>query len=144
MAHANSECTHTRERSTQRKCDTTISPRVQAMHPVLSPAWAEMADKLFRIANISEMEKKLARTKAVETKGSSGETTLWEGEELALRYVLEDGKLNLCVRLVEEYQGMLLALDAEAKALEVRMHDFSLYRLAHTEKSNVSNCASEL
>ncbi|RHY37642.1 hypothetical protein DYB25_007491 [Aphanomyces astaci] len=30
--------------------------------------------------------------------------TLWECEELALRYILEDGKLNLCLRLLVEYK----------------------------------------
>ena len=33
-----------------------------------------------------------------------GESTLWEGEELTVRYMLEEGKLNLCMRLMEEYK----------------------------------------
>lgn len=35
---------------------------------------------------------------------SSTETTLWECDELALRYILEDGKLNLCLRLLVNVQ----------------------------------------
>ena len=35
-------------------------------------------------------------------------STLWEGEELALRYLLEDGKLNLCLRLLDDYTKCML------------------------------------
>ena len=34
-------------------------------------------------------------------KDSEG-STLWECEELALRYLLEDGKMNLCLRLMDQ------------------------------------------
>jgi len=58
-----------------------------AMHEVLSDSWNATAEKLCRIANISEMEKRIPK--------KATDATLWEGEELALRYLLEDGKLNL-------------------------------------------------
>lgn len=64
--------------------------------PMLSDAWCEMADHLGRIANITEMEQKLPKETA--------EATLWECEELALRYILEDGKLNLCLRNLVEFK----------------------------------------
>lgn len=64
-------------------------------HEVLSPDWCEMAGLMGRIATISEMEAKLPK--------DSAQATLWECEEVALRYILEDGKLNLCVRNLVEY-----------------------------------------
>ena len=35
-------------------------------------------------------------------------STLWEGEELALRFLLEDGKLNLCLRLLDDFTKCML------------------------------------
>lgn len=64
--------------------------------PILSDQWCAMADVLSRVAHVSEMESKLPQPK----KGA----TLWETEELALRYLLEDGKLNLCLRNLDEYK----------------------------------------
>mmetsp|Transcript_60052 Transcript_60052/g.82235 ORF Transcript_60052/g.82235 Transcript_60052/m.82235 type:complete len:308 (-) Transcript_60052:614-1537(-) len=57
---------------------------------VLSAEWVQMADTVGRIASISEMEAKLPKKQE--------QATLWECEELALRIVLEEGKLNLCLR----------------------------------------------
>ena len=64
--------------------------------PVLSSPWVEMADVLGRIANISDMESKLPSAK--------DDATLWETEEQALRYLIEDGKLNLCLRNMIEFK----------------------------------------
>lgn len=61
----------------------------------LSEPWLSSAEKLVRVANVSEMEKRLK-------KEGAPESTLWEGEELALRYLLEDGKLNLWVLATAE------------------------------------------
>ena len=88
----------------------------QAAHEVLSPRWMQMAQSLARIGFISQKEAAMPKDKA--------DSTLWECEELALRcvlarvarhsphpyahrspplvalcrrYLLEDGKLNLCV-----------------------------------------------
>lgn len=33
--------------------------------------------------------------------------TLWDGEEVALRFILEDGKLNLCLRELVKYQEFM-------------------------------------
>jgi len=70
--------------------------RGMGAYQILSDEWKKMADNLGRIANISEMEKKLPR--------ENEDATLWETEELALRYVLEDGKLNLCLRNLVDFK----------------------------------------
>mmetsp|Transcript_2818 Transcript_2818/g.2810 ORF Transcript_2818/g.2810 Transcript_2818/m.2810 type:complete len:308 (-) Transcript_2818:59-982(-) len=64
--------------------------------PLLSDSWCDMADVLGRVASVSDVESKLAAGK--------DDATLWETEELALRYLLEDGKLNLCLRNLIEYK----------------------------------------
>lgn len=64
--------------------------------PILSDHWCKMADTLWRVATVSEAEAKLP-------KDSEG-ATLWETEEAALRYLLEDGKLNLCLRNMVTYK----------------------------------------
>lgn len=64
--------------------------------PLLSDSWCNMADVLGRVASVSDVESKLAAGK--------DDATLWETEELALRYLLEDGKLNLCLRILIEYK----------------------------------------
>lgn len=56
-----------------------------------------MADVFGRMATVSDMEAKLSA-------GKSDSATLWETEEQALRYVLEDGKLNLCLRILTSYK----------------------------------------
>mmetsp|Transcript_27220 Transcript_27220/g.40647 ORF Transcript_27220/g.40647 Transcript_27220/m.40647 type:complete len:304 (+) Transcript_27220:136-1047(+) len=77
--------------------------------PILSESWCAMADTFGRIANISEMEAKLPKERE--------DATLWECEELALRYVLEDGKLNLCLRNMIEYKDFERDLRSNASAL---------------------------
>lgn len=49
------------------------------------------------MATISDMESKLSA-------GKNDSATLWETEEQALRYLLEDGKLNLCLRSLVEFK----------------------------------------
>lgn len=63
---------------------------------ILSEEWLESAEVFGRIANISDMESKLPSGK--------DDATLWETEEQALRYLIEDGKLNLCLRNMIEYK----------------------------------------
>jgi hypothetical protein len=93
---------------------------------VFSDKWNEVADCLSRIASISQMvrwaalwllfvlrnafrsatagpprpprDRAVCRAQEKEIPKEEG-ATLWDCEELALRYVLEDGKLNLCVLL---------------------------------------------
>lgn len=76
--------------------DLRRSIRQLGSHPLLSEAWMEMAEICGRIANVSDMESKLSASK--------DDATLWETEEQALRFLLEDGKLNLCLRNLVDYK----------------------------------------
>ena len=71
-----------------------------------------MVDSLVHISNIAQMEHRLPR---------SGDGTLWEGDELTVRFLLEEGKLNLCLRLMHEFcrrmEGLLQAPERYAAFL---------------------------
>lgn len=56
-----------------------------------------MAEIFGRVAHISDVESQLPASK-------KGDATLWETEEQALRFLLEDGKLNLCLRILIEFK----------------------------------------
>ena len=64
--------------------------------PLFSEAWFEMADVFGRMAMVSDMESKLAAGKE--------DKTIWETEEQALRFLMEDGKLNLCLRNLIDFK----------------------------------------
>ena len=71
--------------------------RLLGNHAIFSDAWLSMADICGRIASISDVELSLSASKS--------EGTLWETEEQALRYLIEDGKLNLCLRSLIDYKN---------------------------------------
>ncbi|KAG8464147.1 hypothetical protein KFE25_003210 [Diacronema lutheri] len=73
----------------------------------LSREWLGMIDSFLHISNIALMEHRLPR--------EDDTATLWEGEELTVRYLLEEGKLNLCIRLMHEYKRRRRQLDADSK-----------------------------
>ena len=61
-----------------------------------SPQWCEMANICGRIASISDIELSLSASKA--------DGTLWETDEQALRFLVEDGKLNMLFRSLVEFK----------------------------------------
>lgn len=65
--------------------------------PVYSPPWVEMVESLNHLARVSSMESDLPQAKE--------DATLWETDEAAVRYILEDGKLNLCARAMIEFRA---------------------------------------
>lgn len=84
------------ELSAKLTADLRNHVRFIANYPVLSDDWIRMADQISRIGHITEMERQLSK---------KHDATLWECEEIALRYLLEDGKLNLCLRNLIEYNN---------------------------------------
>ena len=71
-----------------------------------------MSDKLYRIANITEIERSIGEGS---TSRSSVAVSVWDGQEVALRAVLERGKVPLLVRLLEEYLTFLAASNASGR-----------------------------
>ena len=73
------------------------------------------------MASISEMESKLPSAKS--------DGTLWETEEQALRFLLEDGKLNLCLRNMIEFKAEQIKMRKSGKGPMVRLSIYALYTL---------------
>jgi hypothetical protein len=69
----------------------------QDNYPILSDPWFEMADTFGRLANVSDVESALPSAKK--------DGTLWETEEQALRFLLEEGKLNMSLRSLTEFKS---------------------------------------
>ena len=89
------------------------SVRNLGAYPVLSPAWLEMVDSLSRMAIVTEMESNLPQSK---------DATLWETEEQAVRFIMEDGKLNLILRSMVEYKSYMRKVINTPEEIEVRSH----------------------
>ena len=68
--------------------------RIDAVQ-IFTPEWVTMIDALAHVSNIAMMEHQLPR--------GADDSTLWEGDEMTVRFMLEEGKLNLCVRVMHGY-----------------------------------------
>jgi hypothetical protein len=77
--------------------DLRRSIRGIGSYKLFSPSWLDMCETYGRLAVISNVESSLSA-------GKSNDGTLWETEEQALRFILEDGKLNICLRNMMEYK----------------------------------------
>lgn len=64
--------------------------------------WVASCDSLQHIANIALMEHKLPREDS---------STLWENDDLTVRYMLEEGKLNLCLRQLKVFCETMAQID---------------------------------
>ena len=112
-------------------------------YTLFSREWFDMVESLQHLTNIALMEQLLPKT--------STSATLWERDELtgalsllpvlcrhaspridlwcvlvAVRFLLEEGKLNLCIRLLSEFKTYMIAHNpntvvVQASAVGVRM-----------------------
>jgi hypothetical protein len=85
----------------------------------LTDIWCMQLPHMKRVADVADLESTLPKTEE--------NCTLWEGEELALRFLLEDGKMNLVLRMLndakveqiamraKQHGGASLSLGAESK-----------------------------
>jgi hypothetical protein len=70
---------------------------------VLSSDWILNVDRLQTISSEAINSQSTANARP----SSVAVTTLWDRDELAVRFLLEEGKLNLCLRLLSEYQDFV-------------------------------------
>jgi hypothetical protein len=88
-----------------------------------------MTDKLVYVTDVAMREQRLPR------KADAG--TLWDRDELTVRFLLEEGKLNLCLRLMVEYsqftrspgysatvQQVASEMAVDKKVIENRLQNF--------------------
>lgn len=76
--------------------DLRKSIRLIGSCDILSPEWIEIAEIFERIAQVSDLESKLSSEK--------NDKTLWETEEQSLRFLLEDGKLNISLQSLIDFK----------------------------------------
>lgn len=78
-------------------------------YPVLSPEWIALVESLTKLANLVQHEGRMAaNTKVGEALGRNKESegTLWDQEihENAIRILVEEAKVNLCLRIMNDYK----------------------------------------
>jgi len=87
-----------------RKCVRNIH-----QFPVLSPEWIQLVDSLKQLTRLVQLEGRMpANEKVAETHGrdKQSEGTLWDQEahENAIRILVEEAKVNLCLRMMNDYK----------------------------------------
>jgi len=98
-------------------------------YDLLSTDWLRMAESLHQIANVAFMETHLPPSddNPLSQHGKKDTGTLWDQErdELAVRILLEEGKLNLALRILHRYRQALRDSDkftAQLKATSDKFH----------------------
>jgi len=87
-----------------RKCVRNIQ-----QYPILSVEWIALVDSLKQLTRLVQLEGRMpANTKVVESVGRNTDSdgTLWDQEahENAIRILVEEAKVNLCLRMMTEYK----------------------------------------
>jgi len=103
-----------------------------SQHPVLSHQWFQLADSFKHLTRLTQLEMRMpSNPKVLETKGRNPDCdgTLWDQEhhENTIRILVEEAKVNLCLRMLHDYK-MFQYNDAErVQAIEEakRMYDMS-------------------
>ena len=89
-------------------------------YQLFSKKWLDMAASLKRIGDITKMETEIEK--------DNEDATLWECDEIALRFLLEDGKLNLCLRNLvtfkDKQREMRRGKESVTMSLAGSMNDF--------------------
>lgn len=87
-----------------RKCVRNIQ-----LYPVLSAEWIALVDSLKQLARLVQLEGRMpGDPKVSDIQGrASGSGTLWdqEGHENAVRILVEEAKVNLCLRMMREFKA---------------------------------------
>ncbi len=80
--------------------DLRKTVKLISAHYLFSSKWFAMLGSLQHITDTAVAEHKTSQIESESLK------TLWERNELTVRYLLEEGKLNLCLRLMIEFKSM--------------------------------------
>lgn len=81
--------------------DLRMAVRRLGLFPVFSTPWVNMVSSLSRMAVVSDMEGNLPQ--------QNKDATIWETQENFVRFIVEDGKLNVIMRAMIEYKKYRLA-----------------------------------
>jgi len=88
-----------------RKCVRNIQ-----QYPILSVEWIALVDSLKQLTRLVQLEGRMpANTKVSEAQGRNTDSdgTLWDQEahENAIRILVEEAKVNLCMRMMTDYKA---------------------------------------
>lgn len=78
-------------------------------YPVLSAQWLDLVESLEQLSRMTQLEMAMPQNmKVVEAQGRDNDSagTLWDQEqhENAIRILVEEAKVNLCVRMMDDYK----------------------------------------
>merc|ERR1719506_1613722 len=78
-------------------------------YPVLSAQWLDLVESLEQLSRMTQLEMaKPQNMKVAEVQGRDNDSagTLWDQEqhENAIRILVEEAKVNLCVRMMDDYK----------------------------------------
>jgi len=101
-----------------RKCVRSIQ-----QYPILSSEWIALVDSLKQLERLVQMESRMpANTKVSETCGRNQDSdgTLWDQEvhENAIRILVEEAKVNLCLRMMTDYKRWQYKPAEKARTIE--------------------------
>lgn len=104
-----------------RKCVRNIQ-----QYPILSVEWIALVDHLRQLSRLVQLEGRMpANTKVGEAQGRNVESggTLWdqEGHENAIRILVEEAKVNLCLRMMSDYKRWAYDLPARDASMRQAM-----------------------
>jgi len=111
-------CQESLERMTRRlTVDLRGKIRRLADHDCLTVDWLEMSDTLQHLSSVAVMEEKDAAMGNANNKTTGGqEGSVWEREELCIRILVEEGKINLLLRLLNTYKKFVISTPTSAIA----------------------------
>eukprot|EP00995_Heteronema_vittatum_P007629 NODE_277_length_1548_cov_292.615077_g201_i0.p1 GENE.NODE_277_length_1548_cov_292.615077_g201_i0~~NODE_277_length_1548_cov_292.615077_g201_i0.p1 ORF type:complete len:317 (+),score=127.48 NODE_277_length_1548_cov_292.615077_g201_i0:50-952(+) len=102
--------------------------RQLACYPLFSREWSQMAEVIQHLTSIALMEDRVPDEKKA--------GTLWDREELCVRYIVEEGKTNLLLRMLvdlkaQEYKGLPDSIPAaeSARTKTYEIHLGMLFRM---------------
>jgi hypothetical protein len=109
-----------------RKCVRNIQ-----QHTILSAEWIALVDSLKQLARLVQLESRMPpNTKASEVCGRDPDThgTLWDQEahENAIRILVEEAKVNLCLRMMSDYKRWQYNSSERARTMQEAMGAFNM------------------
>eukprot|EP00672_Neobodo_designis_P020178 CAMPEP_0174833512 /NCGR_PEP_ID=MMETSP1114-20130205/4278_1 /TAXON_ID=312471 /ORGANISM="Neobodo designis, Strain CCAP 1951/1" /LENGTH=317 /DNA_ID=CAMNT_0016067395 /DNA_START=112 /DNA_END=1062 /DNA_ORIENTATION=- len=113
----------------QRKIAVEVRSRLRrfANEAPLTPKWAELVEPLRLVAGVAQQEADRAAaagpspTEAAPAGGSQPEkaTTVWERDQVVVRVVVEEGKINLLAKSLREFKEAIYACPGKAAPPEM-------------------------
>ena len=99
-----------REQELTRKLGVELRPHIRAIsnYPLFSAHWCSITETLQHVASVALMES----TNSVEslaqqpTESGTRKGSLWDREDLCIRFILEEGKLNMLIRMLYDTKAL--------------------------------------